>query len=440
MQRRTGVKTLIAFVAACGSVFYLLRTAREDPETRRLATALRHDSPDGRAIAALHLSELGSSAVEISAPLLLEALGDPDERVRGAAVRAFGLLLSQASPGSPPLPPAWRDRIVGAVAEALHDPDREVRDLAVAVLRSLTPVAPGSVPRLIDNARDRNPVVVLAAAAYLGRTGGRSDRARDALVDLVTHQDPRVRTAALDSLKTVPMSTGSVRAAISSLDDPDAAVSTGAAELLKRGGPGAELAAPRLLAVVRRRGRAMPAAVDALVKVAPESPETRAAIATLVQIVDQGDPHDVDQATRALARAGPSARAAAPALLEAVRRLDENLLSYCTALGSVGRASPEVREAVSVLAAVVRAKDDTVIVLPEANREPQSTEVQMRYAPLTRRRWALQALACLAADANTAATTLREAMQDDDPLVRAEAEAALWRIQPPSGGAPRLAP
>jgi HEAT repeat protein len=107
----------------------------EDPEVRREAARA-----------------LGGADPEI-VPVLTQALTDRDESVRLAAVGALGRLGPKA---------------VAPLRSALQQKRVQVRRLAVLALGSLRPVAPRSIPPLLDAAHDPDKLVRRLAVALLG--------------------------------------------------------------------------------------------------------------------------------------------------------------------------------------------------------------------------------------------------------------------------------
>jgi HEAT repeat protein len=174
-------------------------------------------------------------------PALADAVGDPDLRVRRAALDVLELLGPVGSPAAP------------ALAQALNDRDRFVRWSAVRTLSGLGPVAlPWAAPgltRLLDDAdldvrlaaagalerlapAGTPPVVRTIAAGYepatpLART------ALPALVRSLRAPDAEMRVAALRTLRSLSADARPALPALcEALADPDERVRRSAAEVL----------------------------------------------------------------------------------------------------------------------------------------------------------------------------------------------------------------
>lgn len=174
--------------------------------------------PKGADNAAQALATMG----RVAAPILIEALEDPDLLVRVRAINALGQMriegrqalprligiaktdqtmaraaavdaLSQILPGS--------DAVNGVLVAGLKDPAREVRLAAVAGLSWSPASARAAVPELIEALRDSGAEVRGNAAQLLGQTGEASDRLLRALSEAQNDPDETVRLKAGQALE-----------------------------------------------------------------------------------------------------------------------------------------------------------------------------------------------------------------------------------------------
>lgn len=175
------------------------------------ALRLRSRRPQARAAAAARLGELGARR---TAPLLCEALADPDPDVRAAAARSLGKL---RHPGAvEPLVRALADATVprsvasiallGIGAEARHEtrallgsPSARVRTECVELLGLLG--EPSDAELLVERLRDPSAAVRAAAARALGRLAASESAGR--LRPLLADRIPFVRAAAAGALARV---------------------------------------------------------------------------------------------------------------------------------------------------------------------------------------------------------------------------------------------
>src|SRR5262249_25591579 len=135
----------------------------------------KDEDPDVRANAVAQLYQQRQEAV----PLFLEALKDPEPRVRSAAASYLGAIR--------PVP----KEALPALTEAVKDPDSNVRYRAVGGVGG---VGPEAIPVLVEamkNATERH--IKMAVAGYLGQHGAKSKDAVAALAEALKDGDVSVR-------------------------------------------------------------------------------------------------------------------------------------------------------------------------------------------------------------------------------------------------------
>jgi hypothetical protein len=167
----------------------------------RLAAMLRpdhEDKADNRAAIARLCGGLRTNAAEALPALEYAATGDPDAKVRSAALAAIGQV-------------ALPDRAAMPLAKGLADGEASVRLVAAARLRQLGPAAAPAVSELAAALADSSSDVADAAAEALIRVGG---DATDALVKQLTTSSVPARKLALACLAKIGPSAKSAASAI----------------------------------------------------------------------------------------------------------------------------------------------------------------------------------------------------------------------------------
>jgi len=234
-----------------------------------LASLLREPDPETRLVAARALAEMANAqtrfarqtesipplepgasspappsgpeaslrnALKDALPSLTQALGDPDVRVRLAAVTALEML--------------DRDAVVAVVAltKALQDRDIFVRWAAARALGNLDPTeGKVAVPQLAKLLFDPDLDPRLAAASTLEHYGNLAGAAVPELSRAVGVGDTEIRIAVIHTLEAIgPESRPAVSALARALYSPDDRVRQTAAEALGRLGPLAQTALPAL--------------------------------------------------------------------------------------------------------------------------------------------------------------------------------------------------
>jgi HEAT repeat protein len=303
-------------------------------------------------------------ALNKAAVALLPLLNDKKVAVRQAAVTALGLI---------PTPP---EPVVQALAAALGDPSRSVREWAARALEDLGPAAGAAVPALVKALDDPHWEVGRFAADALRCVGPAALTAVKALRARLRHPSAGARYQAAATLVRI------LRA------DPPALVQALKDKQLSEG------------------------AVSALTEAAVPNGAVTAALTAIA--LDRDHPAR-KKAILALGKAGPAAKAAAPALAELMRRGSGDLRRLAAeALASVRPA----------------AKPSAVVALREALRDPDPQE----------RREAAEALRRIAPGSETMLPVLVQLLDDESSRVCAEAADALGEMGPAAkAAAPALA-
>lgn len=218
---------------------------------------------------------------------LIESLGDPEPRVRWHAARAIGLIGHEAASAIPDL---------------------------IKLLADKDPVAATQAASAIGHIRaddERPEIPATDAAIYAG--------AVEPLVAVMVHPDPRVRRAAVRSLKAVSTSREQLLALVQrQLADVDPMV-----------------VMPTLHTLADIGKEAVPFLIEALqnpssrfwaeVVLGEIGPDAAAAAAPLARLAEEGAIEDRVQSILALARLGDAAKVAAPQLKAALESPDASL-------------------------------------------------------------------------------------------------------------------
>lgn len=159
----------------------------QSPDRRAANLVEDLHNPDAAAVdrAVRQLVEMGEPAV----PALIDALKDPEARVRNAAASALWGLGPKARNAVPSL------------AEALADNDDGVRLGVVMALESVGRDAAAAVPALARAVRDRDGNVRLWAAKALAKIGPPARSALPALAEAARYDS--TRSAAEDAIRAI---------------------------------------------------------------------------------------------------------------------------------------------------------------------------------------------------------------------------------------------
>ncbi len=262
----------------------------------------------------------GGFKADEAIPALIEALKDPESKVRYQSLSALGNFMYNPNP--PDL-----GAIIPTVTELLRDADRGIRWHAALMLGKIGPRSRAAIPLLTQILSDEDDTVRTYAAYALGEIGPESKVAGPALIKLLKDQDPNVRESAAKALAKVdPGSAPVVVAALSEdlkHEKPD--FWGRAARSLGSFGAEAKPAVPLLVNLLKTEGNFWHAVV----------------VSTLEQI-------------------GPAAREAAPALRSLLNhRVSSNRMGAAIALLKiVPESEAEIPPDLLVQAKLKIAKDD----------------------------------------------------------------------------------
>ena len=287
------------------ALFLLVRCCKEPRAADALISAALHRDPDKRAPATLALVNLGEKGL----PTLLNALNDPNFKVRLEALDALRLLAGGKTVRVPvhPLLKVLEDpdptvrwealNAVGAIGpearpalghvlKAMQDTTKandayycymilgmpgmrvgEVRMAAVEALGKLN--APEAIGPMIGALSDPDADMRACAAKSFGDVRLEVPQAGRALLAALNDGSPSVRCYAAVSLATIrPRPEGTVAVLTKLLGDSEPGVQVGAAYALGIVGSDARDALPRLKAIAARGNKHLaPAAADAMKKI-----------------------------------------------------------------------------------------------------------------------------------------------------------------------------
>lgn len=286
--------------------------------------------------------------------------------------------------GSAAAQPVPMDKLLAA----LRDKDCRVQLKAIADIERFGPGSGAAVVPLVAALKDRNSYVRRAAGSALYKVGAPDPKDKDALIALLKDKDPAVRHGAIRALSMLER-VGEDMVPIFEvlLFDKDEELAMGAAAVLRRsksaglvvgrlvlalegpdkrralraakvvavlGEPG-EKASNALIRAAQGRDRAL--AIQAM-RTLGNLPVGPAVISLLIEKLQGSDKMAAVEAANILAQVGPGARAAAPALLRAMKSRNHEL-SYA-AMKAIARLGSAAKDLEPELLKDARSKDREV--------------------------------------------------------------------------------
>jgi HEAT repeat protein len=291
----------------------------------RLVDAMKH--PEARYWVCLILAEIGPPA-QSATPAVLECLNDADPLLRREAL----LCLGHIKAGSAAVP---------AIITALDDKDESVRHAAAVALGFMGPDAKAAASRLKLLRNDDNALMKTVAAWALTRIEPTNEAHKTEALPLLTqavkNENPRVRAGAAHALGELDgLIPAAQRAApvATLLGDAEPQVRSAAIEALMSIGPEAVPAIVAQLGSANARGPATEV-------LAHYGAAAKSAVGALVGLLQ--DPSDNVRASAivALGSMGADARAAIPALGQALAADKSHMVRYnaVIAIGAIDAAA-----------------------------------------------------------------------------------------------------
>lgn len=486
-----------------------------------LIEQLGDDSAVIRAHAAHALGRIGPAA-RPAAEALVGLIGDKDKHVRREAVRAlrnirpgpevtiplFNRLLRQADAevrlyvmdamaeqGKEVVPPLIRalehkeacywaclvlaeigpdaEAAVGALVKLLESDDRpEVQREAILALAAIGPKAVAAVPALTKVLGDTDGINVGVAVYALGAIGPKAKAAQETIEKLSEREDtePLLRTISLWALarmnpddkqlvgEVVPrlvnmlksprpeLRTAAARALIDL--DPDPEIVRPALDKAMEGADPevldhvldalaslGEKAVPRLIAALKHE-EVRPRAAAILARIGPTA---KAAVPALIEALGDKNPETRSEVLFALAAIGPGAKQAVPAVARALSDPEMDVrYAACYALGKIGPAAmsakAELQKRLTSPDRFLRQASAWALAqihpaCPATSAMSVPILIHAMGAPdaMTRLE-AAKSLRCLGPRAKDAVPALKKALHDDNEQVRAVAAEALKAI------------
>lgn len=416
----------------------------------KLVEQLASPNRETRREAALQLESAGPDGKE-AVPALTKALDDPDKQVWSNAVTALANLGPAAEPAIPDLIKTLDSRAPRGGGE---------RDRRQALMRSafaLSRIGPAAIPPLIEALAAPDTGLRTGAAKALAGMGAAARPAVPALISNFGHEDAEVRREVIEALGEIGVETKPVFDALSS---DQTLVRETAARTLARLGSSASGTAPALMDLLKsERDPTVRAAVFSalpsvqadpkraltllLAAIDDENELVRRAgvtsllllrsaqselISALTAMLGNANPTTSERAADVLGRIGAPARAALPALIQAVAKRQPPPAAFIDALVQFGPVSvPEILRTIS-------AENPDAITREHWSVQALKTMGGMAEAPLSAalsdgsvaaRLTAARALGEMGLQARPAARALLKACTDADPRVRASALGAL---------------
>ncbi|WP_406700686.1 HEAT repeat domain-containing protein [Singulisphaera sp. Ch08] len=366
---RFTVRRMMLVVAVVGLIlaawlYHLENRTVQQSLTGLHISALQAADATSRRIAVENLASVNANDLGRVVSRLLASLDDEDWKVRQAAARSLGSAIRGSVVARMGAVSEELDRGTRGLVRALGDQRTEVRLEAVVALGVLHDTV--SIPSAASGGLRTNVTI-----------GTKDGRALAPLLQLLNDPDPAVRIAAVRTFARIAPATGEDAAPVISVMKNDVApeVRAAAASSLALGWPNPNLTYPLLLhqlgvASSREERSAIGWALGSL----PAPP-----VATIPSLVDAMDPDDfVLRRTipRALAKLGPLARPALPALAKAAEREladpRNSALEAADAIVTIDSDSSEAQALLEPIAALLRDSSENFI-------QQQATVVLSKY-------------------------------------------------------------
>jgi HEAT repeat protein len=299
------VAVIVGVLCAAGPAVQAKEAPPPKEDAGSWAEQLTRPQPEVRLRAVAALAELGPAA-KAAVPILAGTLRkDKDLQVRRAAAVALGQVGPDAAAAVP------------ALTEALADADYDLVSHAARALGHVGPKARAAVPALTRALRSRHTTVCYAAAGALGGIGPQAREAGPELRPLLTSVVPYIAASAAESLWRIDRDPEAIRELIKQVRERTP-INDGcwAAEALGNLGPDAAAAVPALREALKVRGSLLPTrAAVALWRIGKH----KDGIAVMTARLRDGNSTVRSHAATALGLIGPAAKAAVPALTEALK-------------------------------------------------------------------------------------------------------------------------
>lgn len=223
----------------------------------------------------------------------------------------------------PAASPAFADetkdeKVKGLIAQ-LQDVDAAKREQAADELGRLGPQAKAAVPTVARQLEDRNQRVRISAATALSRFGAEAKSVVPQLIEALKDCDAFVAPAAASALGHIgPEAKAAVPALVLALKSEEPATRSCSAFALGRIGPDAKAAVPALEEALKDTDTSVGySAAEALANLSAVSP--------LIEALKNGTSRERHFAAFGLGCIGPGAKAAVPALTDALNDKDESV-------------------------------------------------------------------------------------------------------------------
>lgn len=373
--------------------------------------------------ACIVLREMGPAAKDAT-PALAKKLQDPRPEIRREAVLALGAIGEGAN------------AVVAQIAATLSD--EHTRTAATFVLGELGKIPADAETQVRANAKSEDEFLSTVSLWALTRVHPEDKDLRrqttEKIVERLMDQDPYVRVAAARALAALPPAPEITLPILEkALRDADATTVHHALDALASlGAP----AVPRLVDILEKYKELRVHVVYTLGQMGPAAAPAADALAKLA---GDEDVHLATEAALALAKIGPGAKCAVPALSAALQKEGTNAHAIVLALGDIG---PDAAATEPLLLKGMASKNSSLAVIAAwafTQTQPRSAKTAAKAIPVLvagltdplreTRKVAAEALGDLGPLAREAVPALQKATIDDAKAVREAAAKALKAIE-----------